>query len=424
MVTNHSTDQEVEPASCYSRPGFSPGQGRPWITTFLPGCTVKLIFLLIFYKSLVLGLAFAYGHFWPESFSLDGFHMAFHRHEQPGPTERFTTWDGEHYLHLSEEGYKAGSSSDAFYPLWPAMIHAGAWMIGGHDMAAALILANIFSLVGLLLFHRLIAEAHGNKIANDSLILMIAYPGALFLQFPYSESLFLLLIMLFFIGLMRKNYWLVAFTGFVLPLTRATGVFCLLPLLWLIGEQAFRQATESHPKGFPFLKFLAATCQNRLMAVCLVPLLGYACYFWIMWSQTGNPLEGFAAQKQYINQPSIRNIVNLPGFIEAFYNFSWRHGIADSPIDRALFVIFLASLPLVWRLNKLYFFYAIGCGLVPAMSNWFVSYSRYLILFFPLFVVLAEKSQGKRWHFAYITGMFGFVQICFIIKHVNFRWAG
>lgn len=64
----------------------------------------KLIFALLLYKALVLGAAFAYAKFAPGSFSVDGYQANFHRHEQPGFAERFSTWDGEHYLSLSERG--------------------------------------------------------------------------------------------------------------------------------------------------------------------------------------------------------------------------------------------------------------------------------------------------------------------------------
>src|SRR3989344_2444304 len=37
------------------------------------------------------------------------------------------TWDTQHYLYLASEGYRAGSASNAFFPLWPLTMRGGIW---------------------------------------------------------------------------------------------------------------------------------------------------------------------------------------------------------------------------------------------------------------------------------------------------------
>ena len=126
------------------------------------------------------------------------------------------TWDGEHYLYLSQNGYQAGSPSAAFCPLWPGSIWLGGKLLAGQNLIAALLLSNVFSLVGWLLFHRLVTAEHGDEVADWATIFLIAFPGSLFFQFPYTESLFLLLAMVFFWGIVRGNNFLVALSGFFL----------------------------------------------------------------------------------------------------------------------------------------------------------------------------------------------------------------
>lgn len=386
------------------------------------GFDAHLVFLLLIWKAFELGLTLFYARLMPGAFSLGNYRANFHRYEQPFWTQRFSTWDGEHYLFLSQHGYQSGSLSAAFYPLWPGLIHFAGRLTGGHSLVAALILANILSLVALLLFHRFVAVNHGANTANFALALLVAYPGSLFFQFPYSESLFLLLIVLFFIGLSRENYWLVAVAGFLLPLTRATGIFCLLPLMWIIWEKA----KNSNVDLFSLQVIFRRVITQRAFFVCLAPLLGYMSYFGIMYAFTGNPFEGFDAQKNYINQPSIMNILNVFSFIGAFLNIGWEHGMTNSPVDRVFFVVFVLYLPFLWRLNKPYFFYALGSGLIPAMSNYFFSYTRLLVLCFPLFIILGEKlgRRENRLYFAYVMAILAAVQITFLIRHINFNWAG
>ncbi len=113
----------------------------------------------------------------------------------------FATWDVAHYLCLSQSGYQVDSPSCAFYPLWPAAIRAGTVLTGGRPVLAAMLLCNACSLLGFWMFYRLVARHCGAEISRDALILMLAFPGALFFSFPYSESLFFVLVMLFFWGL-------------------------------------------------------------------------------------------------------------------------------------------------------------------------------------------------------------------------------
>ncbi|HRT56867.1 MAG TPA: mannosyltransferase family protein, partial [Candidatus Paceibacterota bacterium] len=66
--------------------------------------------------------------------------------ETPTLATRFATWDSAHYLKLSQEGYKAGSHSCAFYPLWPLVIRATTALTGGWPVLTSLLLANALSL--------------------------------------------------------------------------------------------------------------------------------------------------------------------------------------------------------------------------------------------------------------------------------------
>lgn len=384
----------------------------------------RMVLYLLTYKAFVIGLALLYAGFFPGSFSEDDHRANFHRHVRAGFAERFSTWDGEHYLELSENGYRAGSLTAAFYPLWPGLIHVAANAVGGASLIAALLLANLFSLVAWVLFHHLVSAAHGEETASCALALLIAYPGSLFYQFPYSESLFLLLVVLFFIGLFRENYWIVASTGFLLPLTRATGIFCLLPLACHLWENPSRRSARTGRNRIR--EAFATSMRPQVVLACVCPLAGYATYFAIMWASTGNAFEGFDAQRHYVNRPSIANILNVSGSVSAFFHSGWRHGFTDSPIDRAFFVAFLACLPLMWRSDKRYFAYAIGSGLVPALSNWFFSYTRLLTLCFPVFIVSGEKLAGSknRRYFWCVIAALATLQTALIVRHVNFRWAG
>jgi hypothetical protein len=318
---------------------------------------------------------------------------------------RFSTWDSAHYLDISERGYRRGSASCAFYPLWPAVVRVGAFFTGGRPLLASLMLTNALSLFAFWLFYRLVAIEYGTLIGKHALILMLAFPSALFFSFPYTESLYLAFVLVFFWELDNERYFWPCVIGFLMPLTKAIGVFVALPLAWHLYERR---------KNW------------RYWLLLLAPVLGWAAYFGLMYAQTGNAFEGFEAQKAYPYSPSIMNMFKLPAFFSAFASVGSLHGMMDSALDRGFFLLFLALLPLVYRLNRTWFWYVLPAGLVPALTSYFMSYRRYIMVLFPLFIVLAQSlaKARHRWVFWYYVAALAALQAWAVREFVNFNWAG
>jgi len=323
----------------------------------------------------------------------------------PVLSSKLATWDSAHYLVLSEEGYEAGSSSCAFFPLWPAAIHAVSFLTFGRPLVAGLLLANALSLAAICVFYRLVEQHFGEVTGQRALILLLAFPSAYFFSFPYTESLYLTMVLVFFWKLERNQHFWPCIVAFLMPLTKAIGVFVVLPLAWHLFEQKK-----------PW----------RYWLLLLAPVLGYAAYFGVMYLNTGNAFEGFEAQKAYPYSPSIKNMFDCGGFYRALVNTHSLGGMMDSALDRFLFILFLALLPLVYRLNKTWFFYTLPAGLVPAMTSYFMSYRRYIMVCFPIFIVLAQllTNTKSRWVFWYYVVLLAMLQIWGVTQFVTFNWAG
>ena len=325
----------------------------------------------------------------------------------PTAISPFATWDAAHYLRLASEGYQSGTDSCAFYPLWPLLIWLGAFVT--RDLFwSGILLANVVSFAAFWQFFKLVQERFGLRTGQYSLLVMLVFPGAIFFNFIYSESLFFLLVVLFFRFLHQNNYVGLAIASFLLPLTKAIGIFVVVPLFWHLLSQR-RPAKE-------FL-WIAA------------PMLGYFTYFDIMYAFTGNPFEGFDAQKFYPTRPSTERLIDLGGRLRVLCNINHFQGGTDAFVDRANFLVVALSLPLVWRLDKTYFGFAVFAGLIPAFSNSFWSYSRLMMVCFPVFIALADgyernkQNAGTRIVFwFYLTVALG-VQVYFLVLYLNFRWA-
>jgi hypothetical protein len=369
--------------------------------------SIELILPLIFYSLITYTLIDMSLILLPSAFNYNSYRINFHWppiEESPRVTA-FKTYDGNHYLFLSQSGYVKDSPSNAFYPLWPFLIRIASYLTGGNYLIAGLILANIFSIAGMTLFHKFVFDHHGEKTADLSLLFLIAFPGSIFFLFVYTEALTFFLSILLFIFLYRSDHLKAGIVSFFLPLTRSVGLFVFFPLVLHI--------------------FLTRGLSKKLL-YGLFPLAGFATYFLIQYLFTGDPLEGFKVQRFYPSQANILKMLHPINFIKLFFAPLRIHGLLNSAIDRIWFVFFLISLIPIWKKDKTYFAFALPMGIVPVVITSFMSFTRYTLLIFPMFIVTAEyfnKDSRKFWLYAILLALFS-LKIIFLILHVNYEWVG
>lgn len=360
----------------------------------------------------------------------------------------FCGWDAEHYLNIAKLGYATGAARCAFYPLFPFLVAVLSLILAGHHILAGMLIANLFSLLGEMLFYIILVKRFGIRVAWLSLVLLITFPGSLFFQFIYSEGLFFFLLMLLVYGLNEDRMAICWIAAFLLPLTRAVGIFSIVPIFWHLFLKKHTFSLGYITNRIPVLKryFNISTSQqieqlnmnNRNLIIhhkfllkryslLLAPLLGWAGYFFQMWLCTGNAFEGFAAQKLW-GFESPGNIFKLGHFFSELLvpsNFHETHG---SLLDRLSFLLMLYCIPLVWRLDKGWFLWAIMLGVVPAMTGVFVSYLRFSSVVFPLFVALgvylSKPTLPYRILFWLCLTCFCILHVIILWRFVNFRWAG
>ena len=370
------------------------------------------VLFLVGWKVVFAAVVLAAVALFPGAFDVASYQGNFHGIEDRPPTRlsHLATWDAQHYLHLAAHGYVVGHPSSAYFPLWPWAIRAAAPLLGGARLLASVVLANLFSIAAAYLFYLVARRVQRQRgTAEAALLFLIAYPGALFFSFPYSESLFLLLAVGLGAALITRRWWTAVLVAFAMPLARAPGVFAIVPL-------TFAWWTDGRREGrFDW---------RRAVGIA-APVAGLAAYFLFVASATGDPLSGFAIQKGFISDRSVAALIDPVKLVRSFLAVGSAHGFLDSALDRVWFVMFLACLPRLWRIDRTLFFLALPLGVVPALTS-FMSYTRYLAVVFPVFLVLGdalggERRSGTRW---LTLGLFCGVQVLLVLRHINFQWAG
>jgi hypothetical protein len=383
---------------------------------------------------------------WPVSQETEIFHSKRQHWTAAGQLSfdsHFTSWDAEHYLQLSERGYEAESPACAFYPLWPLLVRYSSILTGGSHVVAGMVLSNLISLAGLALFGRMVAKRLGESTARLAVAFLVLFPGALFFQFIYSESLFFFLLMLLWFGLEENRFRLAMVSAALLPLTRAVGILCLLPILlhlmiqsppaWFVRwtgrsrwggwiARLFDWEGNRVPSADTGLASRSIAAPYWLLAA---PLWGWTQYFLLMWNWTGNPFQGFEAQKHWGVQ-SMGNLIDLPKFVLGFFNSTTWHEFIGSVLDRCVFVFVLWWLPLIWRLDKVWFVWAVVLGIVPAISGTFCSYTRFASVVFPLFIAMAVflGQPERKLPRLMVLAVFAVLHLTLLWRFVTYRWAG
>jgi hypothetical protein len=370
---------------------------------------------VVAWKLLLLAAAAAWGWVRPDFFSTQSYFVAYHL-DPPDPgslATRLSTWDGQHYLHLARDGYTRGERSAAFYPLWPLLIRAASPLLGGSGLIAGLLLSHAFFLLACAVLYREVEAQHGARAATAALAALVAYPAAFFFGLVYTESLFLLLGVGLFAALRRDRLGLAAGLAVLLPLTRAVGVFAVLPLAW----HAYRACREPKASGV----------RLRAWAAVAAPLVGSGLYLAWMHAAAGHALAGFEAQALYPSQPSIAKLFDPLGFLAEAVHVRGPLAMRGGGFDRLAFAGFLALLVPVWRRFDLGVLgWTLTIGIVPAVTVGLMSFTRYAAVIVPLFIVvglaLAQPGRERAARFALLLALWTQLLLCLV--HTSNYWVG
>jgi hypothetical protein len=270
------------------------------------------------------------------------------------PWFRFDTgW----YVEIVQHGYHwgpLGTANTNFMPLYPILIKVLAPITLGSPWIAAWLIANLAALVASVLLWRWALERWGDEIATRVVVLVTFFPFAFFLATPYAEPLFLALAVAAFMLAERDRWVLAGCCAGLCTITRPVGIGVVLALV------------------------VVAVCRGRLRTATLVrlavlPLVGFSAY---LGADLGHPL-GFLTYHSAGWQPPRGGV---------WSTISTQFSTTLSPWDRvdaAVTVLFLGSVPLIWRrVGPGYAAYTF-VGVVLPLVHGLVSMERYVAVLFP-----------------------------------------
>ncbi len=316
-------------------------------------------------------------------------------------------YDGQAYLDIARNGYNSqflnGASNYGWYPLYPLLIRIFSFI--GYELAAFLV-SNIASFFAVVLLYLLLKDEFNKSVTRKTIIYILMFPTAYFMTMMYTESLFLL----FSAGCFyfaKKEKWLASgIFGFFASLARMQGAVLFVPLAYMYLEK----------KNFSIRKI-----DRNALCILLVPLglITFLAYHYII---TGNPFMQFYTQGRfgrYFSMPWEGFVSSASAILTTSNGFVIFYNIYNIFITTAFILLSILSLK---ALKKEYSLYAILLMIPPLFSNMLQAMSRFSLMIFPAFILLAKFSSENKKTDRILTVLFIFsfiLMVLFTIRHVN-----
>lgn len=287
----------------------------------------------------------------------------------------WANFDGEHYLSIAQIGYKG--LEQAFFPVYPGLIHALSIPWDNSFISATvagLLISNVSFLIAMIILYKLLNLDYSEKFSRLVLIVILTFPMAFYFGSLYNESLFLLLSVGSFYFARKKKWYLAGIFGMIASATRVFG-FLLLPALLLEIWQSKNRTAQ-------------------MFWLLLIPL-GFISYMGHQWLTVGDPLAFYHLQET-VGPQHDSGITLLPQIY-----FRYIKILLTTPLNNPIYPVIVLELivglmffllPIIGYLKKVrlsYLFFALFGFLLPTVQGSFSSVPRYIIIFFPSFLILA-----------------------------------
>lgn len=323
----------------------------------------------------------------------------------------FGNFDGVHYIRIAQMGYAANQYTQAFFPLYPALMYLLSFL-GGY-FGAGLLISNLSLIAALYFLYKLFALDEKRDIASKSLVLLLVFPTAYYFGSVYSESLFLLLSVLSVYFLRREKYLLSGIFIFLASLTRVVGVF----LVFLFLIEVYQQLKS---------KQIKLNDKKSITAVIglVIGGLGIVAYMVYLKINFNNPFYFITAQSVFGAQRS-ESITLLPQvffrYIKIFQTVSIHsYAFFTAAVE---FLFSLAGLVvLVFSVTKIrlsYWVFSAACYLLPTLTGTLSSMPRYVLMEFLLLPFLV-KALGK--FYLPTVVLFGALEIVLLSLFIRGYW--
>ncbi len=405
-------------AASHARETLGRRRLAPSLATFLPNAGAVRAVLLAYLSTrlMIFFIIFVSMATLPVRPGVDRFNYA-----SPGDVilDGLVRWDSWQFLDIAAHGYKVGNSaarqigSVSSFPVYPGLIKLVAPFIGNIFVTGVLI-SNVALLVALGYLYALARHEFDDESAARAVFYYAAAPASVFFSAIYSESLFVAFAIASFYYAVKQRWVYAAVVGALAAATRNTGILRVAVIALeglhqrgvrfgplLLG----RTGLVDHLRQQGMLA-LRAWCSLLAAAFASIGLLAYMAY---LAAKFGDPLAFYHDQAYFGRDASgaqpLKLLVNLYRELQigpSFWNGQVNTGFLLDTLSLAAFVVLVIVVARTLRLS--YAVYAVLTLITPLTTNTAFSMTRYSLMIFPCYIVLARWGR-RSWADRLIVGI-------------------
>ena len=321
-----------------------------------------------------------------------------------------TRWDAFHYLDIAERGYIGHGSiremSQIAFPPFYSIIFRLFSVVFQSRVLSALIVANLAYFAATFLLYRLVRLDYDRAVARRAVLWLSVFPTSYFLHVPYTESLFVALVLASFFFARQDKWWLAGVMGLLAGMTRLQG---LVLGLGLLTEYIFQ-------KGLEYRRW------DRRIVAATIPCGASLIYLGLNFRLFGNPFEFVKLHQQNWGKISAPPWTGLADALHRFFfnaKDPWTYAASELV---AAAVGFILVCWIAKNMRRSYAVYSVLSLLVVFSWNFWMSTPRHLLGIFPLFIALALLF--KKPASFYVASVFSILlQALLLSQFVQGRWA-
>lgn len=321
------------------------------------------------------------------------------------------------FLNIAQNGYVSQGDDRlliVFYPLYPLLISVVNFLF--QNLFVSGIIISTLSLITacVYLYKLALLEFNDKEIAFNSMKFLLIFPFSFFLGLVFSDALFLALAIATFYYLRKQKWFLAGLFGGFASLTRNFGILLLIPaVIEYFAATKFIDKLKARN-----WKSIFTDLMSRGFYLCLI-ILGQVVYLSINKIVTGDWFTFVKYQRENWNNGFSLNIVNnLTTYV---YNaFDWKPADAGTMWIPLIFLVLIVILLVFWAMRKIrlsYIAYTLAYLFICLCATWLISFPRYSLGLFPVYIILALLAARSRTNNFWITTVSVLALCCYTLAY-------
>lgn len=323
-------------------------------------------------------------------------------------------FDGVHHISIARSGY--GYLQQTFFPFYAKTISFFRPLFNNFTLSGIFVSTASFVFCLIILADLFKTSGEKEETVKKSLLFLTVFPTSFYFFFVYSESLFLLLVLLsFWLAGKKRWFWSGLIAGLA-SYTRLAGIFLLPALLYEYYQSESKRRMPTRITAvkkdfvskinFKYLVHLLKTRGFHFKNLFFLSFSSWGLFLYMnfLGESKGDPFYFIKIQPSFGAQKSVTKVIMI-------YQVFWRYLkmiFTVNPNSLTYFNVwlelltvslFLYLLIVGWFKVKIRRSWMIFSGLafvLPSLTGTFSSMPRYVLVCFPCFLILAKMKLPQK----------------------------